>query len=422
MKLNRIIAISLSGLTCICTIQASEHVANEDHPVSPAREFINPTGDSITQPTPDQRAEEIASLLRIGENKLRDGDTKNANIAFHQAARLASGDAQAAAYLGLARSFRLAGDSVKAVATLERLCLDHPSWSDLPSALLELGRALRDVGAPRLALNRFYSVIHTTLKLPDAQADNYRRLVRTAQFEIAETHLAAGDAAEAVRFFRRLDLLDLAPPDRARARFRTAQALLRIDDRVAARAALERYIALDGEQSDGPEARFLLARLLAEDGQRDEALRVALELLKLGHQQGDSSNWRAWQRRTGNLLANKFYGEGEYYSALLLYRALSLLDNSPEWRGPTLYQIGLCLERLQQPAAARENYTEILKILGESPPPELSELARMSAWRTEQLDWTLKVVGNIQSLSGSSVTTNPPLNLNLSGSENEESP
>lgn len=411
---------ALTGLVGCSTLTASPTGGSDLSPDNHDHAAPAPAENVASSETPDQRAEEVASLLRIGDRKLQEGDTENAQIAYHQAARLATGDSQAAAYLGLARAFRLSGDAVKAAATLERLCLDHPSWSELPSALLELGRALRDVGAPRLALNRFYSVIHTTLKLPDAEADSYRRLVRTAQFEIAETHLAAGDAAEAVRFFRRLDLLDLAPADRARARFRTAQALLQIDDRKSARAALERYIALDGEEADGPEARFLLAKLLAEDGRRDEALQVALDLLKRGHAQGDSTNWRAWQRRAGNLLANRFYGENEFYSALLLYRALALLDNTPSWRAPILYQIGLCLERLQQPAAARESYTEILKLIGEPPPADLAELARMSAWRTEQLDWTTKVVENIQSLSGpSAVTQSAAAPLSTSPANNE---
>lgn len=359
---------------------------------------------------PDHRAEEIASLLRIGDAKLAapsGPDTDSAIIAYRQAARLADGDAQASALLGLGRALRLAGDSVKAVATYERLCQDHPTWKDLPVALLELGRALREAGAPRLAMNRFYSVIHTTLKLPDAEADLYRRLVRTAQFEIAETHLIAGDAAEAVRFFRRLDLLDLAPADAARARFRTAQALLLAGDRAGARTALERSVALDGEAADGAEARFLLARLLAEDGRRDEALQVTLDLLRLGHTTGDSPTWRGWQRRAGNLLANRFHDEGEFYSALLLYRALALLDPEPVWRAPVLYQVGLCQERLRQPAAARETYAEILKLIGENPPAELAELARMTTWRSGQLDWTTRVRDEIQSLSGQSDEATP---------------
>ncbi len=68
-----------------------------------------------------------------------------------------------------------------------------------------------------MAINRFYSVLNSTLKLPPDAFDHYQLLAKTAQFEIAETHFETGNFAEAGKFFGRLRLLDLAPVDRARA-------------------------------------------------------------------------------------------------------------------------------------------------------------------------------------------------------------
>ncbi len=347
----------------------------------------------------DQAREEYAGLLRIAARKLEARDSANAIIAAREALRLAQQESERPpALLALARAHRIGGDGVKAVAAYEHLLREHPDWDGTPLALLELGRTLRELGAPRLALARFYAVIQSTLRLPGAQTDNYRQIVRTAQFEIAETHLAEGNGAEAARFFRRLELLDLAPEDRARARFRVAQAQLLDGDRPAALASLARFIASDGESPDAAEARFLLARLHAEDGRRDEALRVTLDLLRTTHATTERAVWQEWRRRAGHFLASRFFEEGETYSALLLYRAMALHEDRAAGRAPLLYQIGLCLERLKQPLEARAAYDELVALLGPSPEPAKADLLRMARWRAEQIDWAARVGKSLREL------------------------
>jgi tetratricopeptide (TPR) repeat protein len=365
---------------------------------APATAHAHAPGPEAAEPEQEPAAV-VDSLLRIGETKLAARDTEAAIVAFRQAAKMGSGDAAAQALQGLARALRLQGDAVKAIATYERLVQNHGEWRGLPLALLELGRTLRETGAPRLAMSRFYSVIHGTLKLPEAEETHYRQLVRTAQFEIAETHLALGDAAEAVRFFRRLDLLDLEPEDRARARFRTAQAQLLGGDKDGARVTLELFVEQDAKAKDAGEARFLLAQLHAEAGRGELALRVTLDLLRIGQETSDAQAWRGWQQRTGTFLAGKFFAEGDFYSALLLWRAMAELDATPGWRAPALYQVGLCLERLQQPEQALKTYEELAALLGTEPEPAQRELARMAKWRAGQLEWTRKVREEIRDLS-----------------------
>ncbi len=356
--------------------------------------------------------EERQSLLRIGDAKLLSGDAASALIAYRQIATTAINDQEEVrALLGLARAHRLAGDGVKASATYENLLKNHPDCPELPTVLLELGRTLRDLGSPKLALTRFYSVISSTLKLPEAESERYRRIVRTAQFEIAETHLAMGNYPEAVRFFNRLDLLDLAPADRARARFKAAQSRIFAGDKTGAVTALTVYIGQDPNDPNGPEARYLLAQLLGELGRRDESLRVTLDLLNNVRGRTDKSGtWQTWQRRTGNQLANQFYQQGDFASALLVYRSLETLDASPAWRVPVLYQLGLCLERLEQPAAAIEAYTQIQKLTGATPPANLTDIVRMAVWRSSQIAWTLSTRNQIRDLGPVPPAELPPPN------------
>jgi TolA-binding protein len=380
--------------------------AAEDAP-TPAPTQNAPAGAAAPS---DHRAEEYAGLLRIAARKLEARDGPNALVAAREALRLARGAEHPPALLALARAHRVSGDGVRAVAAYEHLLREHPDWDDVPLAMLELGRALRDLGAPRLAIARFYGVIQSTLSLPAERAQEHRQIVRTAQFEIAETHLAEGNGAEAVRFFRRLELLDLAPADRARARFRVAQAQLQDGDRAAAIATLARFLARDGEATEAAEARFLLARLHAEDGRRDEALRVTLDLLRGARASEDGAAAHSWRRRAGHFLASRFLEEGETHSALLLYRAMAAHEPEPAWRAPLLYQIGLCLERLDQAAEARAAYDELVSLIGPEPAPAKADLLRMARWRAEQLEWAARVHQGLRDLArpDAPVTPAPP--------------
>ena len=365
-------------------------VGTEGHSqASPSEAPAAPSGPAgeVVAKTP---VDEQASLLRLGETKLVSGDLESALVAYNAVASAAEDPLQiATALLGLARTLRKSGEGVKAAATYELLLRDHPDFGETPSALLELGRTYRELGSPKLAIARFYSVLNATLRMPEAEGLRYRRTVRTAQFEIAETHLSTGDYATAIKFFNRLNLLDLAPVDRARARFKVAYARLLAGEDLAALTALRSFIEQEPVAEQNPEARFLLATLLAKLGRHDESLQVTLDLLRHEHERvtPNASAWLAWQRRTGNQLANQFYTRSDFMGALLLFRALAELDAAQEWRLPILYQIGLCEERLNQQAAALEAYGEIAKVAGDKPLPMIADIVRMAAWRADQLGW-----------------------------------
>jgi tetratricopeptide (TPR) repeat protein len=256
------------------------------------------------------------------------------------------------------------------------------------------------MGAYKMAINRFYSVIDSTLKLQTENFDHYQQLAKTAQFEIAETHFASGNFVEAGKFFARLRLLDLAPADRARAHFKSAYSLQLAGDFEGSVTTLRAYLEQWPEDENVPEARYLLATTLLQLKRPDESLAATLALLK-GQEMSSAANpklWTYWQRRTGNQLANEFFQSGDTSNALAIYRGLAALTPEPAWKLPATYQIGLCYERLRRLDLARAAYQSIVDELAKpvpakdgaatpTPSVDMNELARMASWRMEHLEW-----------------------------------
>lgn len=302
---------------------------------------------------------------------------------------------QCDALLGLARMYRKQGTFTKAVAAYEKFLKLHPDDARVPDALLELGRSQRAMGAYKNAINRFYNVINSTLKLPPESYEHYQLLAKTAQFEIAETHYEVGDFAEAAKFYDRLRLLDLAPEDRARAHFKSAGSLLNAGDLEAAATKLNQFLDQWPADPHVPEARYLLALTLRKLGRGEEALAVTLALLRDEHSNAgtDPKGWAYWQRRTGNQLANDFFQNGDTLSAVAIYESLARLSDEPAWRLPIIYQTGLCYERLRQNGRATQAYQSIIEAVthakeGSAAAAEAAELSRMAQWRIGQLEWS----------------------------------
>ncbi len=413
----------------------AEHAAHDTHapadvePVS-AQHTAAPESasahahDSAPAPSP-AAAEEILSLLRIGQTKLDQGDYTSAEIAYRQVLNEhATRKQDAEALTGLGRTYRKKGDYTKAAAVYEKFLKEFPEDLSLPTIYLELGRSLRALGAYKQAIARFYSVINSTLKLPESGPDLYRQLARTAQFEIAETYFQSGDYLTANRYFSKLKLLDLAPEDRARAHFKSAYALVQAGEDKKSTATFRSYLDQNPDDENVPEARYLLSDSLRRQGQINESLLVALDLLKAEskYTEKDPKRWAYWQRKTGNQLANEFYERGDFGSSLLIYQTLGKLSSDPSWNLPVTYQIGLCLERMQRFDRARECYQSIVDNVKPGTTdgaarPELADLAEMAAWRLNQLAWLQdtdkqlsQFFSNGQAPSSTSVSTQAPIN------------
>ncbi len=343
---------------------------------------------------------EAQSLLRLGNDLSDRGEFSAAEIAYRQVMsdRAYPPSEQRTAMLGLARMFRKQNSFTRAVAIYEKFLKEYPDDERTPEALLEVGRSYRALGAFKLAISRFYAVINSTLKLSGAGFEHYQLLARTAQFEIAETHYASGDFVEAGKFFSRLRLLDLAPQDRARAHFKSACAQQLAGDTDTAIATLRSYLEQWPTDANVPEARYLLATTLRQQGRTQEALATTLELLRTEKSKTETSDpkiWLYWQRRTGNQLANDFFQAGDTINALAVYHGLSELSPDPVWRLPVTYQIALCYERMHMSDRARTAFQNVIDGAKSAPasdgkpglPSELQDLARMASWRLDHLEW-----------------------------------
>lgn len=356
---------------------------------------------------------EARGLLNLGKTLTDRGDYAAAEIAFRQVLNSAA-FTQAVhqeALIGLARMHRRQGSYTKAAAIYERFLKDFPDDSRLPDVLLDLGRTLRAIGAHRMAISRFYSVLNSTLKLPAHSFDHYQLIAKTAQFEIAETHFESGNYAEAGKFFGRLRLLDLAPVDRARAHFKSAYAAQLGGDPEGAIRILRDYLSQWPHDENVPEARHLLAATLRQLGRTDEALAATFELLSAEQQQSaaEPRRWAYWQRRTGNQLANEFFQNGDTTNALAIYQALAALSGESNWRLPVLYQVALCYERLRALDRAREAYEQITKGAQATPDnPELNELAKMAAWRISNMAWNDATERQLTSFFDTTTGTSKP--------------
>jgi tetratricopeptide (TPR) repeat protein len=343
----------------------------------------------------DATPEEIASLLRIAPERAGREAWSDAETAYRQVLRARATEAQdREALVGLARLYRAQGRLPQAAAVYEKILHDFPGDPLSPLLYLELGRTHRALGAHKLALARFYSVLNSTLKLPgDDQggAERYRQYARTAQFEIAESHYLSGEYVEARRFYERLNLLDLAPVDRARVGFQAVRCLVLVGEKKEAVAALRRFLEQHPQSAEAPEARYLLATELHALGRKNEALAATLELLRgeSARHSAHSAAWALWQRRTGNQLANAFFKDGDFSSALQLYQTLLALDPTPAWQIPVLYQTALCYERLAQFERAHAAYSAVVTAAAAdtAAAPGLTELAAMARWRRDRLAW-----------------------------------
>ncbi len=343
---------------------------------------------------PPSSDNEGQGLINLGNSFTDRGDYQSAEIAYE---RILGGGAfsvsdRQAALLGLGRTFRKSGNLTKAAALYERFIKDYPTDDRLPDAYLELGRTLRAMGANKLALNRFYSVINSTLKLPQTGFEHYQSLARTAEYEIAETFYEDGDYGRASAYFSRLQLLSLSPADRARASFMAARSAILAEDLENGCRALHAFLENWPEDSNAPEARYLLASSLRKIGRPQEALAVVLDLLRQEQHRahGDPKVWEYWQRRAGNLLANDFFQSGDTLSALAIYQGMASLGTEAEWQLPVLYQIGLCYERLFDFEGAVASYRKVIAIADAekaNPKGDSAELGRMAAWRINHVEW-----------------------------------
>ncbi len=384
---------------------------------APAAAHTQPEHPGLTEGFGGISKEELAGSLKIGQRKFEQGDLASAELAFTKVLmERASSEQDHDALIGLARTYRKKGDFTKATAVYEKFIKLYPNDVLLPTVYLELGRVLRNMGAYKQAIARFYSVINSTLKLPDDGSDSYRQLARTAQFEIAETYFVSGDYEQAGRFYARLRLLDLAPEDRARAHFKSAYSLVLDKKEDKAVVALNSFLDQYPGDDNAPEARYLLSTALYRMGRFQDSVAAAIQLLRAesSMMEKNPKRWAFWQRKTGNQLANDFYENGSFKSALHIYQSLEALSSEPLWKITVLYQIGLCHERMMQLDQARSAYTSILEqardaTLDANQTTEANDIVQMVNWRLKHIAWQSETNDTVSGIFSSANASSPPM-------------
>lgn len=272
-------------------------------------------------------------------------------------------------------------------------------YSDDPSAAevcLRQGLLYRQMGAPTLALAKFYSVMTTSLRLKLDRLDYYQRLVLQAQTEIADTYYLQGKFGEAAEFLGRLLKLENPQLNKSQIIYKLIRSLSCMNRHTEVVAQSEFFIEKYPTAPEIAEVRFLLADSLKKLGRAREATQQVLVLLESQQTTATNrpGNWIYWQQRTGNEIANQLYKEGDYLNALDIYKNLAQLSDTAAWQLPVWYQMGLVYERLMQPTKAAEFYDKILarqkELDSTQRTPSLEAVLDMARWRKEQLKWQLK--------------------------------
>ena len=325
--------------------------------------------------------------------------------------------------LALIHMFERAEMWVEAAKSTERFLEEFASDAKYPFANgekaptiaevhLSLGHMYKRLGAFRMAVNKFYDALQSTLSVPKDAAFDFKHLANQAMIEIADTYLEMEDYDSAIKFFSRLlKVGGLQEHEKATVLFKHAYSHYQ---RAVANRRIDARRKQDPEQKDirreyepgtAPEADFARVKhdlrdysfrypesyyvpesfyllVLTHDALNENAKALAevQNLLKNSPYHPDQIQkaqdhperkinqaevarmialWNFWKKKTGNYLANKFYEDGDYFRALEVYQALANIDDEPSWEIPLRYQVGLCYERLGNVGEARRIYEEL---------------------------------------------------------------
>lgn len=343
-------------------------------------------------------AESIEGLQQDIQTALQNGDTPLAEKLFNELLRLGAPDVQKRdAMLVMARQLEGSHKQpAKAAVIYEQFVKLFPNDPETPATLLSLGRIYRDNGAYATALNKFYSVLYSSLQVKTGE--EYTDSSLRAKMEIAHTHFASGDYKTAAQLYSRLKLIKMTQTEASEVAFRSAYISFLSGEYSIALTESQAFLATYPASPLAPEAQYLNIQSLKALGRRDEAMKETIKLLQAGREYGKKKPavWAYWQRKTGNEIANELYESGDTLGALSVYQKLAELNDAPNWRGPTVYQIGLCFERLRHLDRAREAYRYIIDKIPTTTSADdadplvgmnLSTLRDMAQWRLENLEW-----------------------------------
>jgi tetratricopeptide (TPR) repeat protein len=297
-------------------------------------------------------------------------------------------------------------DSSRTIIILEKFLQAYPHDPATSMVLLRLGSLYRTQGAFEVASARYYRVLNTTLNFSSDDLEMVREIATKARFELAEMLTEQGRLVEAGEVYRKIELLDLSQEDRMTVRFRLACLAYETKDFATAVAS---FSELRKDDQAGPyhlEATYYLAASLKALGRERESFEVVVDLLQsqVSNDPVDLAQSAYWKRKTGNELANEFYKQGEYLSALSIYQSLARISDDPEWRWPAVYQIGLCFEHLELPERALDAYQAMLEGIPVTDADVIDanvSLRDLAQWRLDHIKWMLDYGERFRMMIGS---------------------
>ncbi len=304
---------------------------------------------------------------------------------------------------------------VKASSVYEKFLALYKDDDLVPFVNLQLGRIYRKIGANELASARFYDVINATLKILPANIPAYEKVTLEAKQEIAETFFLQGKYKQSADFFGRLRLLELDSEARQKVIFKIAYSQYMLKNAAIAKTEFEKFLIEFPDSILTPESYYLLSKIYAQLNQPQNAVSAVLKLL--GDSQvlnpKDKEIWLYWQKKAANEIANQFYEQSDYLSALKIYQAMWSLDTSAEWRAPTMYQIGLCFSRLDATQKAVETFDQLVKGVfwdekkeaelyaknfGKPVSDDVKTVQELAKWHAQNKAWNMKASNRIQRL------------------------
>ena len=313
-------------------------------------------------------------------------------------------------YLQLASMYEQSGQIAKMAAIYEKYIARFKNDSRLAQIYMRLGHLYREMGACSTAIARFYNVLNVAISVDSDSMDAYRALSLQAQRDIADTHFIMGNYTEADKFYRRLLLLDLPAEDRMNILYKINYIGYANGDYSSVAAGLETFLDSYPDSQLVPESYYMLANVNNRLGEPREAVKQVLKLLRTrgATTPQEDEIWQYWRKKTANQLAQSFYDESDFLSAIKIYQAMVPLKREPSWQWPVIYKIGLCFERLYMYPKAQQAY-QLIKTgeewqdLDFEMTPTLQSIKDMATWRFEHLQWNdsaKKSMQNVLEIAG----------------------
>lgn len=286
------------------------------------------------------------------------------------ASRAIKGDVVRAALMSLAEMAERNGQLAQAQQVWSEYIERYPDDVNVPEIFLRQAYLYQRMGAYETAISKLYLVGKAAMnpKMKISNLAYLKRVTLTMESEIADTYFMWERYEDATKQYDALlkkgdpELnVEVVNAKLIRALSRAASADSSKYDAVIRRGI--EFLKDHGESDYQVEVRYLVASAYKALDKKDEALNQLMQLLLMMDTADEkkAAKWKNWKMQAGNEIGNQLFLSGDTTSALQVYEGLLHLDDSPDWKLPIHYQIGLCYERNQQPTRAVDAYIEILK-------------------------------------------------------------